>query len=265
MPTRDRGAATGRRLLVSVGSFLLFVALVPHSALCAVVEQHMEIKDRSGKRSPIQISGHMTIAYDSANRFPFSYQKSISIKNISAKSILLMVVHFGATSGPLRDERFSQEYFFGESLAAGDAEAHDFPEQRFGATIVNGQSVPYKKDPHPAAQARAEFVQFTDGTTWGNPESAEDVLSLRQKTLAELDLLQHLYEQKGESAFLDELSQADDFSNVFGQLKGMCNDKSAKANCLYSAVLRTLTATRTHEATINSEGHRGTQPAENVP
>lgn len=49
-------------------------------------------------------------------------------------------------------------------------------------------------------------MQFSDGSTWGDADSAQFVLDRREKTLAELDLLEHIYEQRGESAFLDEFA-----------------------------------------------------------
>lgn len=108
------------------------------------------------------------------------------------KSILLMIVHLEATSGPGQDEKDSQEYFFGDALAPRQAEISHDPEQRFGTSVVNGEPLPYKKDPHPAGQAHAEFVQFSDGSTWGDADSATDVFETRRKTLEELDLLEHL-------------------------------------------------------------------------
>jgi len=210
MTNRARRIATGMGLFVPTFFSLLIAMFNPTSASCSVSEQRMEIQDASDKGSPIQISGYMTLRYDSENRFPFSYEQSTSVKNVSSKSILLMIVHLEATSGPGHDEKYSQEYFFGDALAPGQVEVSHDPEQRFGMSVVNGEPLPYSKDPHPTAQGRAEFVQFSDGSTWGDADSAKDAFETRGKTLEELDLLEHLYEQAGESAFLDEFARADD-------------------------------------------------------
>jgi hypothetical protein len=233
--------------------FLPVAVLSPNSASCTVSKQRMEIQDLSDKGSPIQISGYMALRYDSENRFPFSYEQSTSIKNVSSKSILLMVVHLSATSGPGQDETYSQEYFFGDTLAPGQVEVSHDPEQRFGASVVNGEPLPYRKDPHPAAQAHAEFVQFSDGSTWGDADSAKDVFETRRKTLEELDLLEHLYEQAGESAFLDELARADDSLNVIRQIKDECSEKTADPKCTHNIVHRTFLTVRKHDAGINPE------------
>jgi hypothetical protein len=114
--------------------FLPVAVLSPNLASCTVTEQRMEIHDLSDKGSPIQISGYMALRYDSGNRFPFSYEQSTSVKNVSSKDILLMIVHLEATSGPGQDETYSQEYFFGDTLGPGQVEVNHDPERRFGTT-----------------------------------------------------------------------------------------------------------------------------------
>ena len=248
LTNRDRRTATRWSPFVFACFFLSIAVLSPNSASCAVSGQRMEIQDLSEKGSPIQISGYMAIRYDSENRFPFSYEQSTSVKNVSSKSILLMIVHLEATSGPGRDESYSQEYFFGETLAPGQVETNHDPEQRFGATVVNGEPLPYRKDPHPAAQAHAEFIQFSDGSTWGDADSARDVFEIRRKTLEELDLMEHLYEQAGEGVFLDEFARADDTLNVIRQLKDRCSQNTANPKSAYNAVHRTFLTAKEHEA-----------------
>jgi hypothetical protein len=249
-----RRIATRKSLVVFTGFFLLVAVLGPSSASCSVAEQRMDIRDRSDKGSPIQISGYMILGYDGANRFPFSYEESTSVKNVSTKSILLMIVHLEASSGPGHDETYSQDYFFGDALAPGQVEVNHNPEQRFGATLVNGEPLPFEKDPHPAAQAHAEFVQFSDGSTWGDADSATNVLEDRRKTVEELDLLEHLYEQAGESAFLDEFARADDFlDNVMRQIKDRCGEKTADSKCAHNTVHRTFLVAKEHTAAMSPD------------
>src|SRR5258708_56503 len=165
MINRDHRSAT-RKLLVLFSCFLVpVVVLRLSSASDTITQQRMEIQDLSDKGSPIQISGYIILGYDRTNRFPFSYELSTSVKNVSTKSILLMIVRLKASSGPGRDEKYSQAYLLGDPHGPGQAEANHEPAQRFGTTLVNGEPLPYKKDPHPAAQAHAEFVQFSDGST----------------------------------------------------------------------------------------------------
>jgi len=240
--------------LVLFGCFFVSVAVLSSSSASAgVTEQRTEIRDLSDKGSPIQISGYTILGYDSTNQFPFSLERSTSVKNVSPKSILLMVVRLEASSGPEQDEKYSQEYFFADVLAPGQVEVNHDPEQRFGTPVVSGQSLPYKKDSHPAAQAHAEFVQFSDGSIWGDADSAINVLSIRRRTLEELDLLEHLHEQADESAFLDEFARADDFLNVIRQMKDMCREKTADSKCAYDLVHRTFLIAKEHAAAVNPD------------
>lgn len=211
----------------------------------------IQIQDLSDKGSPIQISGQVTVGYDRENQFPFTYEESASIKNTSGKPILLMVVRIETSTGP-RDLRFSQEYFFGDALAPGQVEAQEFPEQRFGTTVADGATVPNEPDPHPMAKAQAEFVQFSDGSTWGDADSAAGVLESRCRTMAELDLLEHLYEQEGENAFLDELAQTDTTLDVLRQLKDRCINSTEYANCTHDGVHRTFVNAKERQAALAS-------------
>jgi hypothetical protein len=84
---RGRRSAT-RKTLVLVSCFLVpVVVLSLSSASAAITQQRMEIQDLSDKGSPIQISGYMILGYDRTNQFPFSYEQSTSVKNVSRKSI----------------------------------------------------------------------------------------------------------------------------------------------------------------------------------
>jgi len=251
MINRGIRSATGKTFVLFSCFLVAVVVLSLSSASAGVTEQRMEIQDLSDKGSPIQISGYMILGYDRANRFPFSYEESTSVKNVSTKSILLMIVHVEASRRPGHDETYSQDYFFGDALAPGQVEVNHNPEQRFGATLVNGEPLPYKKDPHPAAQAHAEFVQFGDGSTWGDADPATDLLDERRKIVEELDLLEHLYEQAGESAFLGEFERAgESFDNVILQIKDRCGADSKYA---HNTVHRTFLIANEHTAAMSPD------------
>jgi hypothetical protein len=253
MINRGSRSTPQKRLVLYSCLFVPVLVLCLGSASAGVTELRMEIQDLSNKGSPIQISGYMILRYDRANQFPFSYEQSTSVKNVSTKSILLMIVRLEASSGPGRDEKYSQEYFFADPLGTGQVEISHGPEQRFGTSLINGEPLPYKKDPHPAAQAHAEFVQFSDGSTWGDADSAADALDARRKIVEELDLLEHLYEQAGEAAFLDQFARADVVPDVIRQMRDRCGEKTADSKCPYSVVHRTFLIAKEHQAAINPD------------
>jgi hypothetical protein len=247
------GRVYGRMLLpYSVLGFLLIALIDPNGASCSAVERRMRLRDVSAKESPISVSGYVTYRYDDSKNFPFSYQENISAKNVSSKSVLLMVMHVEANGTPGRDETYSQEYFFENALEPGAVEVHDEPGTSFGQAVNGTPLIDSEHDPHAVAKVRVEFVQFSDGSTWGDAGAAEHVLKMRSETLAELDKLEHIYEQAREDAFLEELARADDYLPVISQLKGGCRNKAKTSNCAHNAVQRTIDAARDHQTEMDS-------------
>jgi hypothetical protein len=234
-----------------VWTFLLFALLGPNRASCSAVERQMKLKDVSAKTSPISVSGYVTYRYDDSKQFPFSYQENILAKNVSGKSVLLMVMHLEANAGPRGDETYSQEYFFGNALEPGAVEVHDEPETTFRQEVNGTPLVDSGEDPHAAAKVRVEFVQFGDGSTWGDADSAKTALDMRSATLAELDALDHIYEQKGEAAFLEELARADDYPPAISQLRNACNGKAEKSSCAHDAIQRTIDTAKHHQTEMD--------------
>ena len=108
-------------------------------------------------------------------------------------------------------------------------------------------------DEHPIAKVRVEFVQFSDGSGWGdaNSNSAKLVLEVRNETLAELNTLEHIYEQAGADAFLEEFAQSHDYLPTISLLKHTCQDKAKNSTCAYDAVQRAIDAAKEHQTEID--------------
>jgi hypothetical protein len=234
-----RARAYGRMpLSFSVLVFLLIALLGPDTVSCAAVERRMELQDVSEKGSPITVSGYVTSRYDDSKKLPFSYQENILARNVSNKSLLLVVMHLRVSGTPGRDETFLQEYFFGNALEPGAVDVNDEPGASFGRTVNGVPLVASEHELDAVARVRVEFVQFGDGSSWGDAKFAENVLKMRSDALAELYTLEHIYEQAGEEALLEELARADDYLPVINQLKWACRDKAKKSDCAHDAVQR---------------------------
>jgi hypothetical protein len=54
-------------------------------------------------------------------------------------------------------------------------------------------------------EGEVQFVQYSDGTTWGDPATANNMLSQRPEKFAYLNRLVELYDTKGNKAFLAAL------------------------------------------------------------
>jgi hypothetical protein len=122
-----------------------------------------------------------------------------------------MAIHVEAsgTGGPPHDENYTEDYLFSELLQPGSVEARNFPAQSFGTSVNGSVETCRRPDPKLTATATIEFVQFSDGLTWGDEDIAQFALDARSKAVAELDWLEHIYEQRGNDSFLEELSRAD--------------------------------------------------------
>jgi hypothetical protein len=57
------------------------------------------------------------------------------------------------------------------------------------------------------ASAEIEFVQFQDGSTWGDSDTETEAFQARSATLQKLRSLQRVYAEQGEKAFLDALAE----------------------------------------------------------
>ncbi|MFZ0732475.1 MAG: hypothetical protein WAM79_09140 [Candidatus Sulfotelmatobacter sp.] len=175
------------------------------------------IVDKSGAGAPLEVSGTLTLQESlRANELEWSWGEKVAVKNVSEKAILL----FGATitevgrysspdgrrappgSGPnyrLEDDRFFSEKLIepGESLLLRDTKP--------GVPDVGCCVNPLSETHAPSADYRLYFVQFADGSVFGDPAEAKDSFAIRQIILRGLQGLLQSYEDGGESAFAAKL------------------------------------------------------------
>jgi hypothetical protein len=84
------------------------------------------------------------------------------------------------------------DYYFSSDLPEPGA---DIPIQisgpRYGPSVVRGRTLRIP------AHATAEYVQFLDGTFWGNADTVEEALKVRELTIRKLKAMQNAYEEWG--------------------------------------------------------------------
>jgi hypothetical protein len=219
----------------------------------AVVEKRMKLRDVSESGSPIRVSGQLTFRDDGSRVTPFCYRITATAKNVSSKSMLLMVIHFQASGmgGPGHDEQYSQEYFFMEPLEPDAIEKYESGHLSFGPREAPVSPDADRKPEPPTATASVEFVQFSDGSTWGDADAAADAFEIRQHTVRELEALEHIYEESGEQAFRAELSK-ETYLPTVGALKSICGGKEDYSSCARDAVRRTIERADANEAAANT-------------
>jgi hypothetical protein len=222
-------------------------------------QQRYELADASGHRSPVQIAGYVTFRDNPSKVTRYSYQVDASATNVSNKSVLLLRLRFETNGGsaPGLDAIYESDYFFGEgTLAPGVSDDVHISPLSFGAPIVDGVPLVNTADPStlgPTATARVEFVQFTDGSTWGDRDAAADVFKVRRATVRQLTALEKAYVQSGEQAFRAELSKENTpLLPGINSLRAACKDNLDYSRCALDKVRGMLEAARIHNGAMRS-------------
>jgi hypothetical protein len=230
----------------------------------------IRLQDVSAKGSPLQVSGTVSFEDDSSKPIRYTYRPEGSIANVSGKGVTLFVIHFeaGGVNAPGLDYTYDEERFFGlDILEPGKTESIHNSPVRFGASTINGQPVPEDVGPDavPAATAEVTFVQFVDGSTWGDPEAGHKSLIVRTQTFHELTRLEQVLEEGGERALKAEVSNMDIRFQppCIGNLVRSCNNRAA--SCLADGLHSMIQAARQHETEMRTVPHQDATRNINTP
>jgi len=166
------------------------------------------IVDTSEGGAPVSLSGTATVQLD-----PFQAPVQgelqprlvfhISAKNVSENDILLTVMRIevlGASQEPLEPSSShsrSDDWIFASRLFA----AHT------GNAIEMVDYPPRKQPPAAGVNLELVFVQFADGSTWGDPDEAKASLAEREVCLKELMDLARTYQTEGAAKFASSLTR----------------------------------------------------------
>ena len=168
------------------------------------------IEDKSGVGSPVQVAGEVSfVEMVVANEVSISRSAVVKVQNISDKPILLLVASLidSGRRSSLEDFDLTKDDFFEDKtiqsreevtlLGPPDGEAHTVEPIR----SATGEGKP------PKAEFRLQFVQFADGSIFGDPETGRKQIASRQSTLSALQALDKAYREQGESGLLQTLEQ----------------------------------------------------------
>jgi hypothetical protein len=142
-----------------------------------------KFQDVTAKGAPVSLS----VKNDYADMGPYA-----AVRNNSTKGILAMfsVVKTTDDQGRVLPCEGRMDYAFKVGILAPQ-------EDRFACPIE--AATPGAKITETVGAVL--FVQFEDGTTWGNPEPAKNLLAARPQKLAFLKHLVEAYYESGEDAF----------------------------------------------------------------
>lgn len=198
------------------------------------------LNDKTGAASPFEVSGRFLLREAvHGNQLEWSWGQKVAVKNISSKPILLFVAtlteigrypkgqHAAPGDGPtyvIEDDRFFSENLIEprESLTLRDTE----PGAPNMACCIN----PMAEKSDPTAEYYLRFVQFADGSTFGDPAEARDAFALRDTILRGLRELDRSYAEHGEQGFTTKLKEQSSFSATapFKQILAKYNEAAVE-------------------------------------
>lgn len=171
-------------------------ACVAQSSL--LLAKTIQISDDSSRGSPVSLKG--TVTFDDKN--PDNVACSVTGHNNSTKSIITYAVELDLTkpSGEPAIVRFQHDRFF-KDLSISLPQT-DFPVL---TDCESGHELNIPRTPAPAeAHAKLLFVQYDDGSVWGDDKTTSEIMTQRADVLAYLQSLKAAYSSGG----LDALAQA---------------------------------------------------------
>src|SRR5882762_623877 len=176
---------------------------------------HTEIRliDTSSLDSPVKLSGVATFSDEPSKLFRYEYKTTAYVNNVSQKSVLLLVarVRFTGAGGFDLDNAREDDYFFAEDLL-GAGKTQTLKDSFGPASAPQAKTALATTDPQ--ATASVLFVQFIDGSTWGELAAGKHMLEIRSLTWEKVRSLAETYRTNGEGQFLLALLRYSDLPAV---------------------------------------------------
>ncbi|MCI0625163.1 MAG: hypothetical protein L0387_26555 [Acidobacteria bacterium] len=199
--------------------FLLVTAcLLP---TVAAQSQTLPVVDRTEGASPVTVSGTVTISEQvSGDQVTYSLAENIAATNISEKTILTMVVWLDVSFPRAPDVRIVKQYecfFAPDVINPGETHILNTPQP----SSMFGNFDPDAPLKEAKAELRAVYIQFLDGSVFGDSAAAKDMLRIRKETEKTLWHLNKIYRKKGLESFAAELQEPDGTAEVDNLLENV--------------------------------------------
>jgi hypothetical protein len=185
-----------------------FAAIVPARRLASSTnEEPLAEAIVQNDDSPLRLSGTVTAKDQGLGVLRYSLERKLVGTNLSKLAILLAVIHLKIADMSVidSDNILEDDYFFGPNVIAPDAtKSFDGTIGPFGKSIGSGVIDRVKE---PEATAAVMFLQFADGSVWGDRDRAEHVMQLRKDLWEGLQSLRNTYQAKGQKEFVARMLQ----------------------------------------------------------
>jgi hypothetical protein len=167
-----------------------------------VAAQTIPIVDRSAVDSPISLRGTVTFGTSTVS------DCSVTGHNNSSRMIVAYVLDFRAVLPDGQPFWYTQSHDHFLKDEAMVKMASPQPELDFDAYLDCGDAPFAARTTQPQATIEVKFVQFDDGSTWGDDAAVQRAMLQRRETLAYMNLLEAAYAKGGFSALDAALHQS---------------------------------------------------------
>jgi len=199
----------------------VWVVLLGVSVSLSAREFTLPVFTPSDSAAPVAVRGTLTGNDDSPDTHEFVCSGHLSLTNVSDKKILLIMTEARAmvrADGVIRsrlDDIEVEDYFFKPELFLPKStvalNTSMFPQKQ-------SAEAPKWKSSKVIADVRIVFVQFADGSIWGDLKQARQYLEQREKAWKELQLLATLYHANDEQGFVARLTGSSTLGPYLGKL-----------------------------------------------
>jgi len=226
-------------LMLIVGT--LGLSCLVHSQVPADSCTEVFIVDKTAPGSPIELTGSVTLCdREEGKQIAYRYEGQVRLHSIASTGVVGMVVTLDLqyVHGPKDSRRLLDDAFFGEgAMPAGSTTVH-----KLGSGVRKGP-LPSGRMFVPSAIGNVVFAQFEDGSWFGEPALAADLLEIRGQRIAALRSLEAAYVRGGEREFrdlLENVGRRSDLEIFLERYRRM--EKRSGTALTVSAVRKALTA-----------------------
>jgi hypothetical protein len=184
---------------------VLVLLTLPSIALAQQIYTAPIVEEAVGN-SPLENTGVITLTKTiEGSTVARSYSGRWTVKNISSTPIVAfhekLVVTFADGSGSSHEQIY--DMFFGtKDLEPGATQDLSYEPDITERTRYAGSDAPSQK---PTSEISERWVQFADGTTFGEAAYGQDILSARKSGLQLLTALNEAYVSEGPEGFVRQL------------------------------------------------------------
>jgi hypothetical protein len=198
-------------MILKTKIILNLVVLMPLFCVPLSAQSSMPLTVSVENHPPLTLVGTIRKAADDKD-VSYCCETKLSVTNVSGKSVVLFITTVdaeiretkaaqGAVTTNVKSTQRADYYFRPALLEPSGTEQRVAVLGRSSESASSGrQEIEIQ-----TATAKVLFVQFADGSTWGDPQAASDELKERREALDKLNQLAAIYRTKGVQEFVGEL------------------------------------------------------------